>query len=90
MSIFLSKNLKLETSYKANRFPQNRNPNYKLRLYHRILCKYCVRDRDCKGRRKYYSSLNKLHGHLSYSHRNESFKEYLMGLADLIISGDLQ
>ena len=90
MSIFLSKNLKLETSYKIRREPQNRNPCYKLILNYGILCKYCVRDRDCKGRRKYYRSLNKLHGHLSFNHKTENFKEYLMSLADLVISGDLQ
>ncbi len=89
MSILLE-NKNHETFYKASRFPQNRNPNYKLKLNHGILCKYCVRDRDVKGRRKYYLSLNKLHGHLSYDHRKEDFKEYLMGLADLVISGDLQ
>ena len=90
MSISVFKNKKLETSYKIRREPQNRNPCYKLILNHGILCKYCVRDRDCKGRKRYFRSLNKLHGHLSYNHGLEDFKEYLMSLADLVISGDLQ
>ncbi len=82
------KNLNLETGYKFSRQPQSRNPLYKLRLNHGILCKYCLRDRDCKGRKTHHRSLNRLHGHLSFDHRTEDFKEYLMGLADQVLSGE--
>jgi hypothetical protein len=90
MAISVFKNKRLEVTYQKSRLPQRRNPIFIQRL-DGVQCKYCIiSTRNSKGRKKYYHSLNQLHGHLSYDHRTEDFKEYLMGLADLVISGNLQ
>jgi len=90
MSITIFENKKLEVTYQKSRFPQNRNPIFIQRL-DGILCKYCINSTaDSKGRKKYYRSLNRLHGHFVFDHQNENFKEYLMALADLVISGEIK
>ncbi len=89
MSIILE-NKREETGYKASRLPQRRNPTFIQKL-EGIQCDYCIFNTvDSKGRKKYYRSLNQLHGHLSYDHRTEDFKEYLMGLASQVITGEIQ
>lgn len=90
MSTTIFENKNLEVTYQKSRLPQTRNPIFIQRL-EGIPCKYCIYSTaDSKGRKKYYRSLNRLHGHCAYDHPNENFKEYLMELADLVMSGEIK
>ena len=68
---------------------QRRNPINKKKITP-ILCKFCEDSvTSSKGRKKYWTTINQLHGHLSYDHPNLNFKPYLSGLVDDIFHGRL-
>jgi len=69
---------------------QRRNPINKKRIKP-ILCKLCKeKQQSSSGRKKYWTTINQLHGHCSFDHRNENFKPYLMELVNDILHGRLQ
>lgn len=77
--------------FKISKFPQRRNPVFKLRLENPVPCLLCEeRQQSSAGHKKTYRSLNSLHGHLSFDHYNFNFKDYLIELAQKIISGELK
>ena len=62
---------------------QKRNPLCRVRIEPAILCKFCEeKQRSSMGRKRKWSTVNKLYGHLVYDHPNENFKPYLIKLAD--------
>ena len=78
-------------NFKISKFPNRRNPIYKLRLENGIPCKFCIEKQQyTSGHQKIWRSLNSLHGHLAYDHYNEEFKQWLISLAKKIIRGDLK
>jgi len=80
----------VETRYKQSKFPQRRNPTYKLKLKNPILCLFCEEKyKSSIGMKKKWKSLNKLHGHCAFAHPEENFRDYLISLATKIIKGEL-
>ncbi len=78
-----------KNQYKISKFPQRRNIVYKQRISG-VICKFCEeKQKSSKGRKKKWRSLNSLHGHCSFDHRNEDYKDYLINLAEKIIRGVL-
>ena len=77
--------------YKISKIPHRQNPAYKLKLKNGIPCKLCIeKQQDTTGHPKIYRSLNSLHGHCSFDHFNMDFKDWLISLAEKIISGELK
>lgn len=69
---------------------QRRNPINKKKI-NPILCKFCEDSVTSSiGRKKYWTTINQLHGHCSYDHSNENFKPYLSKLVDDIFYGRLR
>jgi len=90
MNLKLSENKRVERQYKISKLPQRRNPVYKQKLENPIVCKFCDETiKDTTGRKKKWRSLNELHGHCSYEHIDQDFRNWLIGLATQIIKGDL-
>jgi len=88
MSQNLFKNKRVE--YPPSNKLQRRNPICKVR-FKPILCKLCEeKQKDSRGRKKYWNSINRLWGHCSFDHKKENFSEYLVNLAEKILRGDLR
>jgi hypothetical protein len=69
---------------------QRRNPINK-KKFTPTLCKFCEEKQiSSKGRKKYWTSINPLHGHCSFDHRNENYKSYLLELVNDIFHGRLK
>jgi len=86
MSQILSENKRVE--YSPSNKLQRRNPICKLQ-FTPILCKFCEQNQQSsRGRKKYWGTINKLHGHCSFDHSTENFKEYLEELVDKIWSSE--
>jgi len=84
-------NKRVESKYKISKFPQRRNPVYKLKLENGVLCKFCDENqKDTTGRKKKWRKLNSLHGHCSFEHFDQNFRIWLINLAGEIIKGDLK
>ena len=77
--------------YKISKIAHRQNPIFKIRLEEPVICIFCEeKQQDSAGHKKRWSPLNSLHGHLSYDHYNEDFKNWLESLAEKIISGELK
>lgn len=77
--------------FKPSIFPQRNNPVYQFEFEEPVLCFYCeTKVTSSRGRKKKWTSLNKLHAHCSYDHKTENFRDYLIGLATKIIKGELK
>ena len=68
---------------------QRRNPLCQKRI-HPIPCWFCENIvRSSIGHKKYWNTVNKLHGHCSFTHWDLDFKPYLMKLVFDISHGRL-
>ena len=92
MSQFVSKNISLgkgHGTYQVYANLQRRNPINQKRITP-ILCKFCEEKiTNSRGRKKYWTTINQLHGHCSYDHSNENFKQYLLELVETVLQEEL-
>ncbi len=90
---FVSKNIKLGKGngcYQKDVNLQRRNPLCKQKFRKGQLCFFCEKAvKDSRGRKPYFWSVNKLHGHQSWEHVSEDYRPYLLGLVEKINKGEL-
>ena len=91
-TIFKNKNLgRGNGTYFPDVNLSRRNPILTQKLSNPIPCFYCKEyQKDRVGREKRYRNLNSLFGHASFDHQNENYRNYVLGLVKLVISGDIK
>ena len=85
MSVIKRKNL---AKRYLDRSPYRRNPFFKQKIAEGIICIFCdktVGQKQTMGRKKFWKSLNALHGHLIFDHPNENYKIWLLELTENLI-----